>query len=72
MITATPLDTPVTIPVVMPIVANAVLLLLQVPPVLISESVAADPAQIFAAPVIANGKGFTVITDSVIQPVGSV
>lgn len=66
-----PEATPVTIPEV-PTVANAVLLLLQVPPLVASVSVVVDPAQTMAVPPMAAGSGFTVTIEVVIHPVGSV
>ena len=60
---------PDIIPVELPAVATDVLLLVQVPPVVASESVVAEPEQILAEPDIAAGKGFTVIGDVMKHPV---
>ena len=49
---AKPAVTPVTIPVVEPTVATAVLLLLQVPPVVASVSVLEEPAQTVSIPLM--------------------
>jgi hypothetical protein len=59
-------------PVPDPTVAIAVLPLHQLPPLVASASVAVVPAQVTAVPVIADGKGFTVMVDVAVQPVGSV
>ena len=63
---------PVRIPVVAPIVPTAVLLLLQVPPVLASLRVVVLPAHIGVVPIMAPGVGFTVIVVVVLQPPGKV
>ena len=52
-------------------VATAVLLLLQVPPGVASESVVDNPAQTCGIPVIGSMPGITVTTVVAIQPVGS-
>ena len=57
-----------TIPVNEPTVAIVVALLVQVPPVTASLSVAVDPMHIIAVPVIADGTGFTVTVFVAIQP----
>ena len=67
-----PADTPVTTPVVEPTVANPVLLLLQVPPPVISLNIVVEPVQTLAVPVMAAGNGLTVMIAVVIQPVASV
>ena len=64
---ADPAVTPVTDPVVRPTVA-LVLLLVQVPPPPSLKAVA-DPIQTLPDPVIDEGKGLTVITVFVEQPV---
>jgi hypothetical protein len=51
-------------------VASAVLLLLQIPPVVASASVVVDPAHTVVAPVTAAGCGFTVIGKVAKQPDG--
>lgn len=68
-----PAVTPETIPLV-PIVAIEVNTLLQVPPVTTSVKVTEESAQTEAGPVIApaTGKGFTVMTTEVWQPVDNV
>lgn len=66
-----PAETPVTIRVAEPIVATVVVLLVQVPPPA-SLNVVVVPAQIPVAPDIADGKGLTVATVVVIQPVPNV
>ena len=67
-----PAETPVTTPVDEPTVASAVLLLLQVPPVVASLNVEELPAQTRPAPVIAAGVGLTVSPVHAMQPVGRV
>ena len=47
-----PADTPVTIPDAEPIVATAGVLLLQVPPVVVLESVVVAPMHVVSVPVI--------------------
>ena len=69
LVTAT--TSPVTIPVVEPIVAAAVLLLLQVPPVVASLNVIVDPAQTLLEPEIAD-IGLTVIACIAVHPVVAV
>ena len=69
---AVPPVIPVRIPVVAPIVPTAVLLLLQVPPVLASLRVVVLPAHIGVVPIMAPGVGFTVIVVVVLQPPGKV
>ena len=69
---AVPPVIPVRIPVVVPIVPTAVLLLLQVPPVLASPRVVVLPAHTGVVPVMAPGVGFTVIVVVVLQPPGKV
>ena len=59
MVTVPPL-TPLTIPVTDPTVAIAVLLLLQVPPVVVSLKVVVAPGHVLGTPVIGPGDGFTV------------
>ncbi len=71
MILAPPVDIPVTTPLVFTL-ATAVLLLLQVPPEVVSARVIADPIHTAAPPVIAPGNGFTVIVLVLRQPVGRV
>jgi hypothetical protein len=58
-----------TTPLDEPIVATAGLLLLHVPPVVISAKVVAVPAHIEVVPVIAAGAEFTVIDKYALQPV---
>ena len=65
-----PAPTPDTMPVD-PTVANAKLLLLQVPPPVASDNVSEDPTQTLPEPVTADGKAFTVTTEVALQPVGS-
>ena len=72
MMVAVPPVIPVRIPVVAPIVPTAVLLLLQVPPVLASLRVVVLPAHIGVVPIMAPGVGFTVIVVVVLQPPGKV
>ena len=57
---AVPAPTPLTMPEEEPTVARNVLLLAQVPPVVASVSVVADPGQIVVVPLIAPGKGLMV------------
>jgi len=63
---------PVTIPEEVPIVANPVILLLHVPPVVASPSVAEVPTQILFGPVTAAGVVFTVALAVIKHPVGNV
>ena len=65
---AVPADTPVTFPVAEPTVATDVLLLLQVPPLVTSDSGIEKPTQTTAGPVIAAGIGLTVTTVVVKHP----
>lgn len=69
MIVTVPVVTPDTIPVAVPIAAIAVLLLPHVPPVVASVSAAVLPVHTIAGPAIAEGKGFTVTTAVIKQPV---
>ena len=57
---AVPEVRPDTIPVPAPTVATAVLLLLQVPPVLVVPKVVVCPTHALILPVMAAGSGFTV------------
>ena len=66
-----PLAIPATTPVVFT-VPSAVLLLLQVPPVVASVSVVVDPAHTLLVPAIAAGVALTVTGVLIKQPVGSV
>ena len=59
---AVPADAPVITPVVAPTVATDTLLLLHVPPLVISDKEVVDPAQNDKVPDIPIGTGFTVIT----------
>jgi hypothetical protein len=68
VIPAVPASTPVTTPVPAPTVAMVVLLLVQVPPPVASDSDVVRPAQILVAPVMATGVGLTLITDDAEQP----
>ena len=70
MIVAVPDDTPVTIPVD-PAVANAVLLLLQVPPLVTSLSEVVRPAQTVLLPEMAVGNALIVTAVVDWQPVGN-
>ena len=67
-----PEDRPEIMPVMEPIVATDVLALLHVPEPGASDNIALDPAQIGAVPSMAPGCRFTVATDTVLQPVGSI
>jgi hypothetical protein len=67
-----PADTPLTIPELEPIVATAVVPLVQVPPVERSDNGVVAPLQTLCEPDVGNGRGFTVTTVVVVQPVGSV
>ena len=64
--------TPVTTPVTISTVANAVLLLLHVPPAVASVSVIDKPPQTVDGPAIDTGSGSTDIVRVAIQPVGNV
>ena len=64
-----PVATPVTTPVPETIVASVVLPLVQVPPVVGSLNVVVAPAQTLVVPVIADGKGLTVMVIFTAQPV---
>ena len=66
-----PIVTPVTIPVTEPIVALP-LLLVQVPPAVASVNAVVKPKHTVKVPDMAEGKGFTVTTAVMIQPVGNV
>lgn len=66
-----PLAIPATTPAVFT-VPSAVLLLLQVPPVVASVSVVVDPAHTLLVPAIAAGVALTVTGVLIKQPVGSV
>lgn len=70
--TAVPGEIPVTMPVLKPIISIVGLLLLHIPPAVISLSVVDAPGHIVVLPVIVAGTGFTVIPDELLQPVGSV
>jgi len=67
-----PASTPVAIPLLLPIVATAVVLLVQVPPVDVLLSVVVRPTQTLAVPEMDAGRGLTVSTVVVIQPVARV
>ena len=69
---ATPADIPVTSPVVKPTVATPLLLLAQVPPALELINVTVLLMHTPDGPVIADGKGLTVIVVVLLQPVGKV
>lgn len=70
-ITAVPKLLPVTHPVEAT-VATEVLLLLHVPPVVVSDKQFVPPRQMFAFPEIAAGSGFTFIVFIATQPTGDV
>jgi hypothetical protein len=72
VIIAVPAVIPVTAPEADPIEAIAVLLLLQVPPPAISESVVVKLWQTLKVPVMGLGKGFTVTAFIDAQPVAKV
>ena len=55
-----------------PTVATVVLLLLQMPPVVLSDNAVVAPVQTLDTPVSAPGIGFTVTVAAVMQPVGNV
>lgn len=66
---------PVAIPVTIPkpeTVATAVLLLLHIPPAVASLRAIVAPAHTVVGPVIADGKGFTVTTVVMLQPVPNI
>jgi hypothetical protein len=63
---------PVTIPDEAPTVVIVKLLLLQLPPVVASFKVIVEPWQKAMLPVIAAGKGLTVMVRVIMQPVGAV
>lgn len=67
-----PIANPETKPVEIPIVAIAVLLLAQVPPVTALLSAFVPPMQTDVMPVMAGGRGFTVTTLVVMQPVKNI
>ena len=67
---AVPAETPVTTLEEFT-VAMALLLLLHVPLVVPSPRVVVDPAHTVVVPVMANGIGFTVIVNVLLQPVGN-
>ena len=69
VILALPANIPVIIPEEEPIAAMAVLLLLHLPPVLASVSVADSPTHTSVVPFIVAGKGFTVTVANAVQPV---
>ena len=66
VIVAIPFATGLTTPFVAPTVATAVLLLLQVPPVVVFESVDVDPIQIPVTPVIGAAFVLTVIGNTAV------
>ena len=66
-----PAETPLMMPLVLPMRATEVLPLIQVPPMVMSVSVAVEPSHITGVPDIAAGTGFTVMTVVVRQPVGN-
>ena len=68
---AVPLATPDTTPDALT-VAKAMLLLLQVPPVVVLLNVVVDPAQTVIVPVIAGGAEMTVIVFATAQPVDNI
>ena len=65
-----PAAIPLTIPVLT--VADAVLLLLQVPPVVVSDNTVVKPAQTSVFPVIPDGDGLVFTVVVVLHPVGKV
>jgi hypothetical protein len=71
VIIAVPAATPVTTPVEL-MVATPVLLLLHVPPGVISDKLVVRPTQTLSVPVIAAGFGLTVMITVAIQPTGDV
>lgn len=72
MIVAVPELMPVTMPVPEPMVAMSVLLLVQAPPPVISESVADVPTHTVNGPVMAAGPALTVSVRIATQPVWAV
>ena len=64
-----PFTIAVTMPVSEPTVATAVLLLLHVPPAVVSVNVVVDPAQTLVDPEIAAGDVLMVMVVVVMQPV---
>lgn len=66
-----PAATPVNTPLVEPIVPTAILLLLQLPPVIPSINVIVLPEHTVVGPVIGPGAGFTVTVVVTKQPVGN-
>ena len=70
MILEVPADTGVILPLPS-IVATPVALLAQLPPAVASVRLPGEPIQIAVAPVIADGKGFTVTNCVAEQPVAS-
>ena len=54
------------------IVAKAVLLLLQVPPAILSLNVVVNPRHTLGVPIIGGGNGSTVCSLMAVQPVGKV
>ena len=69
MIIAVPAATPLTTPVVEPMVAIPVLLLLHVPPDVMSLSVVELPTQTLVVPVMGAGDELTNMLNTVKQPV---
>lgn len=70
VIFAFPDTRPETMPLAVPTVATNVLPLVQVPPLVISESVVVVPKHILAVPLITAGNELTVIVLVALQPVG--
>ena len=68
MIVVVPAMRPETMPELVPTVATDILLLIHVPPPASLRAVV-RPAHTLVVPVIADGKGFTVISEVIIQPV---
>ena len=68
-IVALPRLDPVTTPDDEPTLATEVLLLVHVPPVMVSENIVAEPTQTFVAPVITEGFGSTVTILLIVHPV---
>jgi hypothetical protein len=69
---AVPADKPVTTPLPVAIMATDVALLLHIPPDTASDMVITAPSHKLPAPPIASGIGFTVKTNTVLQPVFNV
>ena len=67
-----PAAPPLTIPDTIPTVACTVLLLLQLPPPVVSDKVVVEPTHTTGVPLIAAGTGLTVTVAVVKQPVGNV